>query len=268
MAQYGYLLLFGLLVVGIIARKATPAKSREGSPINIEHAAQQSKVLQVASFNIQSGKSLEGKRDISRSAALLEKVHIAGVQEVCAAGWLNRFGISLSQTDSLTKGSKLAGVFAATRRRWFRDHRGNAILSGLPIESWRSIMLPDQSGKSFRNMMVAKMKWQGEYFHFINTHLHTGAGREQQLAMVMQEFRKYPRAILTGDFNCSAESEELKPYLKEESLQDAISIAGLDRDGHRRIDWILTNGFKVIDGQMIEAGVSDHPFYRVSLSYM
>lgn len=263
--------LFGLfifLAIFIFARHATPAKNREGTFVNISHVAQQSNILRVASFNIQTGKSLEGKRDISRSAALLAGADLAGVQEVYAASWLNKLGIAHSQIDHLVKGSKLAGVFSATRRRWFRDHRGNAILSGLAIESWHSRMLPDQSGKNFRNMTIAKIHWQGDYFHFINTHLHTGVGRAEQLDAVMAEFEKYPRAILTGDFNCSGDSEELKPYLANKGIQDTINLAGLDKGEERRIDWILSKGFCVLDGKMIEAGVSDHPFYQVSLRYL
>ncbi len=268
MSSSWFLLLAALVLLGIIARYAGPAKNRIGEPVSIEHPVQQSTLLKVASFNIQTGKSLAGERDISRAAELLEQADVAGIQEVYAAGWLNTLGIGLSQTRHLMQGSKLAGMFAATRRRWFRDHRGNALLTGLPIESWHSVMLPDQSGKSFRNMMIAKMQWQGESFHFINTHLHTGKGRAEQLAMVMAEFDKYPRVILTGDFNCGADSDELRPYLASGKMDDAINLAGLDAHDQPRIDWILAKGFTVTDGQMIEAGVSDHPYYQVSLQYL
>ena len=268
MSNSWFVLFAALILLGIIARNASPAKNRIGKSVSIEHPAQHNTVLNVASFNIQTGKSLDGKRDITRAAAILAQADVAGIQEVYAAGWLNKLGIGLSQTGHLMQGSKLAGIFAATRRRWFRDHRGNAVLTGLPIESWHSVLLPDQSGKSFRNMMIAKMQWQGKTFHMINTHLHTGIGRAEQLAVVMAEFDKYPRVILTGDFNCGADSDELKPYLASGKMDDAINLAGLDAPAQPRIDWILVKGFSVTDGQMLEAGISDHPYYQVSLQYL
>jgi hypothetical protein len=55
--------------------------------------------------------------------------------------------------------------------------------------------------------------------------------------------------------------------LKDIEITDAISSAGLDLENADRIDWILTKGFNVEAGEMLEKGVSDHPYYQVSLSY-
>ena len=128
-------------------------------------------------------------------------------------------------------------------------------------------MLPDYSGKSFRNMTIARFRWQQQSFYFINTHLHTREGREQQLEAVLREFAKHPKVILLGDFNSRADTPALTNLLKDELVVDAIAAAGLDRNNVDRIDWILTKGFKVETGEMLEKGVSDHPYYQVSLSY-
>jgi endonuclease/exonuclease/phosphatase family metal-dependent hydrolase len=116
-------------------------------------------------------------------------------------------------------------------------------------------------------MTVAKIHWQGESFYFINTHLHTRGGRETQLEVVLQEFAKYPRAILLGDFNSRAATPLLANALKDVEITDAVAAAGLDMDNPERIDWILTKGFTVEGGKMLEKGVSDHPYYQVQLSY-
>jgi endonuclease/exonuclease/phosphatase family metal-dependent hydrolase len=84
---------------------------------------------------------------------------------------------------------------------------------------------------------------------------------------VLQEFAKYPRAILLGDFNSRANMPSLANALKDIEITDAISSAGLDLENADRIDWILTKGFNVETGEMLEKGVSDHPYYQVSLSY-
>lgn len=266
MAKVLLLIIFVALIAW--ARKATPAGNKSGK--HLENSPQRywsPDVLKVATFNIQTGKSNDGKRDISASADVLKDVDLAGIQEVYAPSLLNFLGIGRQQSQSLAQHGGFAWLFNATRRRWLREHRGNALLSKLPVVEWRSEMLPDQSGKSFRNMTIASVEWQGQNFHFINTHLHTKKGREEQMEVVLQEFAKYPRAILVGDFNSRATVQGLADTLKDIEITDAINVAKLDTQGSERIDWILTKGFNVVGGRTLDKGVSDHPYYEVNLSY-
>jgi endonuclease/exonuclease/phosphatase family metal-dependent hydrolase len=263
-----------IIIIGIIialfavARKSKPGNDKAGiSLLSQPLQSSEPDILKVASYNIQTGKSLDGKRNLLASARVMADADLVGVQEVYAAGFEGFLGLSSGQTQRLAKVGKFGWLFSATRKRWFREHRGNAILSKIPVSDWRIEMLPDQSAKSFRNMTIAKIHWQGESFHFINTHLHTRGGRDDQLALVLQEFAKYPRAILLGDFNSRANTPSLARALKDIEITDAISAAGLDLENSDRIDWILTKGFKVEGGEMLEKGVSDHPYYQVSLSY-
>ncbi|MCH2189599.1 MAG: hypothetical protein MK188_01575 [Gammaproteobacteria bacterium] len=257
-------------VIALIAwaRKATPAGNKQGSSFNTQNLEiSETGVLKVASFNIQTGKSNHGVREISASANVLSKVDLAGVQEVYAPSLLNLMGIGKQQTEVLSQAGKFAWVFNATRRRWLREHRGNAVLARIRTLNWRTEMLPDQSGKSYRNMTTCQFEWRGEKFHFINTHLHTRQGRKEQLEIVLREFAKYPRAILVGDFNTPQDAPELEQTLKDVEIIDAISIAKLDSENEQRIDWILTKGFVVEGGARLEKGVSDHPYYEVHLRY-
>jgi len=261
-------LLIILISVVAWARKVTPAGNKKGVGINGEVSPDYSpSTLKVACFNIQTGKSNQGKRDISASAKTLQEVDLAGVQEVYAPSLLNLLGIGQAQTQALANRGGFAWLFCATRRRWLREHRGNALLSKLAILNWRTEMLPDQSGKSYRNMTIAEVEWQNQTFHFINTHLHTQKGRAEQLDIVMREFAKYPIAILVGDFNSTLDMPELANSLKDVRITDAIHAAGLDHNNDQRIDWILTKGFSVESGRMLEKGISDHPYYEVILSY-
>lgn len=254
-----------------IARKAKPASDQNGQALDSRFMSTSKPgktSLNVASYNIQTGKSLAGKRDINASSKMLAEVDLAGVQEVYATSWLNRLGLGQCQTHALAKRGNFGFLFCATRRRWFREHRGNALLSKLTVLNWQIKMLPDRSGKSYRNMTIAEISWQGQSFHFINTHLHTRDGREEQLAKVLDEFAKYPRAILLGDFNSNALTPLLNLALNDPLISDAISLAQLDLSNTERIDWILTKGFKVNNGEMLDKGVSDHPYYQVNLSYI
>jgi endonuclease/exonuclease/phosphatase family metal-dependent hydrolase len=266
MAKIIIFILIATLIA--VARKSRPGSDNAGtSLLSQAKKIQQPKILKVASFNVQTGKNLAGKRDLLASAQVMAGADLVGVQEVYAAGFDGFPSLSSGQTERLAKVGGFGWLFSATGKRWFRQHRGNAILSKLQVGHWRVKMLPDQSGKRFRNMTIAQVQWQGEGFHFINTHLHTRGGREDQLKLVLQEFSKYPRAILLGDFNSRASALSLADALKDIEITDAIAVAGLDLENSDRIDWILTKGFKVEAGEMLEKGVSDHPYYQVSLSY-
>ena len=263
------IVIFVVMLLIVVARKSQPASNKAGTTlISQDQKIQQPEALKVASYNIQTGKSLDGKRDLLASARVIAGADLVGIQEVYAAGFDGFLSLRSGQAERLAKLGNFAWLFSATGKRWFREHRGNAILSKVAVSDWRVKMLPDQSGKNFRNMTIAQVDWQGESFHFINTHLHTRGGREDQLELVLQEFAKYSRAILLGDFNSRATTTALANALKDVEITDAVSVAGLDLDNPDRIDWILTKGFKVETGEMLEKGVSDHPYYQVSLSYL
>ena len=256
-----------VIVLLLLARKSKPADNKIGNGLVTLPTHTEPQTLTVATFNIQTGKNLNGKRDLLGSAAVMAQADLVGVQEVYAPSLSNIVGLGLSQTEVIAKYGQFGHLFCATRRRWLREHRGNAILSKMPISNWRVKMLTDESGKSFRNMTIAKVHWQGRSFHLINTHLHTRGGRETQLLEVLREFAKYPTAILLGDFNSRLSTPALEQALKNVDISDAISLAGLDLENPERIDWILTKGFTVQSGKMLEKGVSDHPYYQVRLSF-
>jgi len=258
-----------IIVALATARKSRPVQARSGSALEYQSHLElpnDASRFKVATFNVQTGKNLVGKRDIERAAQTIANADLVGIQEVYAPSLLNLLGLGKSQTQSLAAAGGFGWLFCATRRRWLREHRGNALLSKLAISNWRIEPLPDQSGKSYRNMTIAQASLQGESFHIINTHLHTREGREEQLDLVLREFAKYPRAILIGDFNSRANTPHLSNALKNIEISDAISEAGLDLADADRIDWILTKGFTIHHGTMIEKGISDHPYYEVTLS--
>lgn len=263
------LLLLAIIIALLVwARKSTPAHNKAGHSLNsLPTSNTEPQPLKVATFNIQTGKNLAGQRNLLASADVMKQADIVGVQEVYAPSLTNLVGLGLSQTESVAKHAGFGWLFAATRRRWLREHRGNALLSKLALDGWQVEMLPDRSNKSFRNMIVATVRWQNQSFTLINTHLHTKTGREGQLEVVLQEFAKHPRAILLGDFNSPATEPKLANALKDIEITDAVKEAGLDLDNPQRIDWILTKGFNVNGGRMIEKGVSDHPYYEVHLTY-
>jgi len=261
------IILIAAAVFFAVARKPRSATDQAGNGFHAALNSNEHKTtLTIASYNIQTGKSFAGIRDISKSAAVISHADIVGVQEVYAKGWLNRFGMGTPQSETLAKAGPFEYLFSPTRTRWFREDRGNLILSKLPAQDWKIKMLPDQSGKSYRNMTIANFLWQGQTITIINTHLHTGVGREEQLAVVLTEFEKYSRAILLGDFNTTRDSKLLQRLFEDDLVVDAVAVAGLNHNANSRIDWILTKGFDIQSGEFLEKGVSDHPYYEVTIS--
>ena len=276
--RLGFILILLAIVLLAVARKPRPVENRQGQALGANQlsvlaasleAPVERDTLIVATFNVQTGKDLNVQRNPVAAAQAMAGADIVGVQEVYAPSWWNNFGVGSSQAQIFASAGQFAALFAPTRYRWLRENRGNLLLSKLPLGNWKTSQLHDVSGKSFRNMTVAKLHWQGEEIALINTHLHTGRGQNEQLSEVLYEFAIHPTAILMGDFNMMADNPQLIELLTTEqnNLQviDAIAQAGLDIHNPTRIDWILTKGFDVIGGSMLEKGVSDHPYYQVEL---
>jgi len=137
-------ILIGLIIIGllVLARKSKPASNQLGYElIGLPQSSSESDQIAVATFNIQTGKDLNGKRNLLASADVIASADLIGIQEVYAPSLTNLIGIGLSQTEKLAKHGRFGRLFCATRRRWLREHRGNAILSKLPIRKWRIEML-------------------------------------------------------------------------------------------------------------------------------
>ncbi|MGH1543803.1 MAG: endonuclease/exonuclease/phosphatase family protein [Arenicella sp.] len=260
---FWFLFFIAFLALFYCAYKAKPADNKSGSIINPpKQWLEAQNTFTVGTYNVQSGKDIHGNRDIKRSAAIIADSDIVGIQEVYAQTWLGQ----PSHAQTLAETSDFGWLFAATRHRWFREHRGNAFLSKFPVSSWQISMLPDQSGKSFRNLVTSTLSIQGTDITVIVTHLHTRQGRQEQLELALAEFKKHSRAILLGDFNTKPDDPLLKDLFADKNNLDAIQLALPDYAHNNRIDWIITKGFEVIDGNYEPTGISDHPFFQVTLT--
>ena len=258
------LIIVLLLAFYFSAYKARPAKDQNGQRITPpkQGFTKKKNRLVIGTYNVQSGKDNNGKRDINRSAEIIKSADIVGIQEVYAATWLG----GKSQAQALAEYSNFGWLFAATRKRWFREHRGNALLSRLPVNKWSIEMLPDLTGKQYRNLITALINFDGQEVAILVTHLHTKKGKEEQLAFVLEKFKSYERAILVGDMNTPTDNVMIQTLLQDSTYVDAIQTANIGDTTDNRIDWILTKGFNIETGKFEPIGVSDHPYYQVELS--
>jgi len=127
-------------------------------------------------------------------------------------------------------------------------------------------MLPDTTGKQFRNLITAIVEFNGTDIAILITHLHTKQGQEQQLVKVLEESKKYEFAILMGDFNTNRDNPLIDSFLSETDFIDAFAATKDHEADSSKIDWIFTKGFNVHSSIKEPIGISDHPYYQVTLS--
>ncbi len=248
-----------LFLAAYVARPTGAARgSRFNSPVRPRQRSGTPDSLVVATFNMHGAKGIDGKRDLRRSARVVEGADIVALQEVHAA---SRFW-GRCQAEDMALLTGMGWLFAPTRRRWFRDHRGNALLSVFPVCAWHREPLPHLAGNRYRNLTTARIRVGDRDVSVLFTHLHTRAGRELQLSAVLQRFNRHNGpAILLGDLNTRAHDPQLRALFLDDKAQDALRKGLGDRDQASRVDWIVTKGLEIVDAGMRDCGASDHPYY-------
>lgn len=245
----------GLFLWGMYPRPVKEEDGRGADESNLTDPVRSASTARVGTFNIHGGKGRDGRRDLRRTARDLEAVDIAALQEVhdsWRAPW---------QLARLAARLRRVALNAPTRRRWFRPHRSNALLTRHPVGRWTRMRLKTHRRQRFhyRNLTVAQVALSKPLW-VLFTHLNKEDGREAQLEQVMREFLKYSPAVLMGDFNMNRDDPPLREYLAREDVIDALGKTLADDDAGR-IDWILGRGVKVVDGGVIDTDASDHPLY-------
>jgi endonuclease/exonuclease/phosphatase family metal-dependent hydrolase len=218
--------------------------------------------LRVATYNIHRGKGTDHKRDLTRTAHILQGVDIAALNEVAGPSLF-----SPDQAERLGRILETGWLFAPNQTRWYRDYFGNALLSRYKVTLWfrEQLLYDKRTSLSHRNLLTARIPFNGIDVTLFVTHLDRGVIRTEQLRYVLDKFRRCRPAVLMGDLNSSLVDSQLAEILSDPNNVDAVAVALGQTDHEGRIDWIITRGFKVVGGGTHSAGVSDHPYYWVEL---
>jgi len=211
--------------------------------------------LRVATFNIHGCKGLDSRRDLSRTANDLAGIDIAALQEVHDSWRAPRQWLRLAGQVGM------GALNSPARRRWFRPHRSNVLLTRHPPGRWSRLPLLDHAvlRSDCRNLTVVQINAPRPLW-ILFTHLNRREGRDEQLAQVMHMFLRYSPAVLLGDLNIRRDEPAIRDYLARGDITDALH-ATLDSDDAGRIDWILCRELTVRRGGIIASGASDHPLY-------
>ena len=255
------IILFILISVFLLWYGALPRRAAlsSGSQQDATEQKQSATVdrFKLATYNIHGGKGMDGLRDLARTTEVIRGAQIVALQEV-RAGWL------MDQTREMSHALGLNGLFAPTLRRWFRDRRGNGLLSAFTVGRWQSYALPNAGGYRYRIYTVAEIEIGETVLSILFTHLHTRAGRERQLRIVLDHFARLPLpSVLVGDLNSRKNDPVLLAGLPDDVADAITAVLGTDDD--QRVDWILTRGLDISGGGRTGAGVSDHPYYWVEV---
>lgn len=214
--------------------------------------------LRVMSYNIKHGYGNDGVIDLERAATVIESVgpDVVTLQEVderCA-----RSG-SVDQAAWLGERLGMTPMFGQ-----FMDYDGGrygmAVLSKLPVVSWKNIVLP--SGAEPRSALAARVKLaNGKEVVVVGIHLY--ATEEERLAQaqtILDEFAgEEAPVVLAGDFNSRPGSSVLQLFETSWTNPDK----GEDRytfpseEPSREIDFVLYRGAESVG--IVKVDVIDEP---------
>ncbi len=216
--------------------------------------------VRVATFNIQSGKGSDGRRDLDRTASSLKGFDIIGLNEVRGGPpWDPR-----DQAQLLGEKLGLSWLFAPGESRWWRGAYGNAVLSSLPARRWMRFPLPRARESSHRSILWVEFEHRGRAIHVLITHTTTQPDDEQR-AIVFEMFLALGEpAVLMGDLNARADHPEVLRLLAVPGVRGTKGESAAGRK-NGALDWIFTRGLRWVERGVRDEGASDHACHWVEL---
>jgi endonuclease/exonuclease/phosphatase family metal-dependent hydrolase len=262
---------------GDAASSASSARSRTASSdsdVDVDSGSSsgdEREPLTVISYNIRHAKGMDGKVDTARIADVIRRsgAHVALLQEV------DRNMPRTQRRDitaELATALGWAGVFDANLRTAAGGQYGNALLSSLPITSWRNHVYEQTRAGEPRGLLVATVTWHGREVDVLTTHLDASAddaerahqaGLLRDALLCLSAERPF---ILAGDFNAPPDAAALTPLRQcwtdvWGNLGEGAAGATFPSDSPRyRIDhfWCNVARTRPVSVRVLESLASDH----------
>ncbi len=220
--------------------------------------------MKIMTFNILHCMNYQTKkisfRDFSREIAETH-ADFVGLNEVRGKGFLKDYSDQAKKLGTLTNMNYYFGkaITVAGLAPY-----GNAILSKFPILSAETIKIPDPSPKKGKEMYESRaiIKAEidaGEKYTVLVTHMGLNTDERENAIKTLLSVAPDERCIIMGDFNCSPESEELKPVFEKYNCSDTDTLTFPSDNPRVKIDYIFTSpDIKIIDKGTTKNIVSDH----------
>lgn len=261
-----FIVLVVVLALVAIGAVTHPVGEQAGTGIELASGAtwkdSDQTTFRVDNFNIRRGKGNDGVRDLSRAIGVLQGADIAGLQETSGTlfyGWTD-------QAEQIAQALGSGFLFAPMSWRWFQPDLGSALISKFPVSSWSITRLPREEDEQDNRLLIsAEVLIQDRPVRLLVTHLTRRESNAMQLDYVLEAFRNSPMpTILMADLNVDDSNKTLLSFLAEPDVTDAVEKA---IGPFWRLDWIVTKGFDVVQGDYTPRGISDHAHYWVELKF-
>ena len=206
-------------------------------------------VLTVMTYNIHTGKGINGVFSLQRIADVIQKknTQLAGIQEV------DRF-TSRNPVDEPAVLEEISGMETIFSKNldFQGGEYGIAVMSRFPVLEFKSLHYEELEDREPRGALAVKVRPERMNRHvwFVTTHLGTDSTGEEQLSQAREllewadELAESGAVILSGDFNCEPDTETVN-FIKEK-YTDVWDKAGSDegytfdaRVPQKRIDYLF-----------------------------
>lgn len=225
--------------------------------------------IRVLSYNIHHGEGLDGKLDLERIAALInrERPDLVALQEVDRG--VRRTG-GIDEPAELGRLTGMTAIFEKNIEYQGGDY-GNAVLTRLPVIYHRNHHLPQSRPGEQRGMLEVAVRVNGSPLIFYATHFDYHSDDRERLDSVAM-FKQLIAAqanvpiLLAGDLNaepCSEVLAQLMEFMTESFKTPATRPFTYPAENPtKRIDYILHNqhpGLWTVTYRIIDEPVaSDH----------
>lgn len=220
--------------------------------------------MKIMTFNILHCMNYSAKKicfeDFSREI-LSVGADFVGLNEVRGKGFIKDY------TDQAKKLGSLTGMnyyFGKAINVMGVAPYGNAFLSKYPIISAETVKIPDPSPKTGKEMYESRaiIKAEidaGKKYTLLVTHLGLNKDERESAVKTLLSLAPEKKCIIMGDFNCTPESEELKPIFEKYSCSDTETLTFPSDKPRIKIDYIFTSpDIEITDRGTTENIVSDH----------
>ncbi|MEN6406860.1 MAG: endonuclease/exonuclease/phosphatase family protein [Thermoguttaceae bacterium] len=224
--------------------------------------------FRLGSFNIHGGVGLDERQDFDRTTECLHDLDVVTLNEVHGQFPSDRS----DQAAQLGKRLDMEWLFAPADVQWYYRGFGNGLLTKAPVAFWQWIPLPRRSDPSYRNMVLANLEFcdaknRPTTVHLLLTHVNQryNADRHAQLQSVIAMYLALAEpAILTGDFNSTADDPEIQRLLHTPGVSDVVGEKSTVKMPER-IDWIFVRGLRCTQAGIRKNVASDHPLVWAEL---
>ena len=141
---------------------------------------------------------------------------------------------------------------------------GNAFLSKYPIISAKTVKIPDPDPKTGTEMYESRciIKTEidaGEKYTVLITHMGLNKDERESAVKTLLSIAPTEKCIIMGDFNCTPDSEELKPLHEKYRCSDTNDLTFPSDKPRIKIDYIFTSpDIETADKGTTTSIVSDH----------